>query len=479
MNSTRSGSILFWVFVGFGLAGVILGSVTVIGEPVPVPAWTAWWFAAAAIGGLSFLYLRLSRSLRNLAGFLKDSDGSWNRPEYSAEIGAIQEAIRKRNHEGTQKLERLNQQNQDLTLQIQLLRKQKQNAQAIIFGIRDAVLVVDSAHCLIIANQAAETLFGFHFDPSRLRPASELIRHSELLNLMDKSRQNRIPHVRHELTVDRNHEPAVFDCILSCVTDDQDQLTGIVAVLHDITREKEISRMKNDFVSHVSHELKTPLASINAYAEMLVDGEAKDPQTLQQFCSVIQTQAQRLNRLIEDILNISRIESGLVKINKQTISLSMVIHDAVEMIRSFAQEKNISVQTPPSIIFDQVYADKDMMTQVVINLLSNAVKYTPKQGRVTVDCEVNESDQVVRVQVTDTGVGIPPEDIPRLFEKFYRVEANKKMAKGTGLGLNLVKQMVEKVHQGKVFVRSEQGKGSTFGFEMPLGVPAGAAITIS
>lgn len=479
MNSTRSCSILFWMFVGVGLAGVILGSLTVIGERIPVLAWAAWCLAAVAIGGLSFHFLRLLKSLRNLVGFLEDSNESLNRRGYPAEVSAIQEAIRKRNRQGAEKLERLNQQNQDLTVQIQLLRKQKQNAQAIIFGIRDAVLVVDPAHCLIIANQAAETLFGFHFDSSRLRPASELIRQSDLLNLMDKSRQNRIPHVRHELTVNCNHEPVVLDCILSCVTDDQDQLTGIVAVLHDITREKEISRMKNDFVSHVSHELKTPLASINAYAEMLVDGEAKDPQTLRQFCSVIQTQAQRLNRLIEDILNISRIESGLVKINKQAISLSMVIHDAVEMIRSFAQEKNISVQTPPSIIFDQVYADKDMMTQVVINLLSNAVKYTPKQGQVTVDCEVNESDQVVRVQVTDTGVGIPPEDIPRLFEKFYRVEANKKMAKGTGLGLNLVKQMVEKVHQGKVFVRSEQGKGSTFGFEMPLGVPAGAAISIS
>jgi two-component system phosphate regulon sensor histidine kinase PhoR len=479
MNLTQSSKILSLVLAAVGLAGVILGFNTAVFGGSATLALVAWFLAGTAVAGLSFLLLRVYGAVRDLAMSLQDSKGSPEAVRISAEVGAVWEAIRRRNRESYEKVELLNHQIQDLALQIQLLRKQKQNAQAIIFGIRDAVLVVDPSHCLVIANQAAEALFGFQFDSSQLRPASELVRHPDLLALMDKSRQNRIPHVRRELTVERSGESAVFDCILSCVTDDKDQLTGIVAVLHDVTREKEVSRMKNDFVSHVSHELKTPLASINAYAEMLVDGEAKDPQTLKQFCSVIQTQAQRLNRLIEDILNISRIESGLVKINKQPISLSMVIHDAVEMIRSFAQEKNITVHTPPSIIFDQVYADKDMMTQVVINLLSNAVKYTPKQGEVTVACEVNDSDQVVRVQVTDTGVGIPPEDLPRLFEKFYRVEANKKMAKGTGLGLNLVKQMVEKVHQGKVFVRSTPGQGSTFGFEMPMDAPAAAAATVS
>lgn len=479
MTVNQPGKILPFVLMTVGLAGVILGFNTAVFGGSATLALVAWFLAGGAVGGLSYLLLRLYGAVRELVVALQDSKGSLDGVRVSAQVDAVWDAIRRRSRDGTDKMERLNQLNQDLSLQVQLLRKQNKNTQAIIFGIRDAVLVVDSGNCLTIANQAAEALFGFQFDPSQLRPASELVRHPDLLALMDKSRQNRIRHVRHEVTVKRSDESAVFDCILSCVTDEKDQLTGIVAVLHDVTREKEVSQMKNDFVSHVSHELKTPLASINAYAEMLVDGEAKDPQTLQQFCSVIQTQAQRLNRLIEDILNISRIESGLVKINKQAISLSMVIHDAVEMIRSYAQEKNITVHMPPSIIFDQVYADKDMMTQVVINLLSNAVKYTPKQGEVTVTCEVNDSDQMVRVQVADTGVGIPPEDLPKLFEKFYRVEANKKMAKGTGLGLNLVKQMVEKVHQGKVFVRSTPGQGSTFGFEMPMGVSQAAATTVS
>jgi len=175
-----------------------------------------------------------------------------------------------------------------------------------------------------------------------------------------------------------------------------------------------------------------------------------------------------LARLIEDILNISRIESGITKIKKEPLSVAILMAEAVKMINSYAQEKNITVNVRASIICDQVYADKDMITQVIINLLSNAVKYTPTDGSVEIGIDVNEADHLVRVTVTDTGVGIPENDLEYVFDKFYRVEVNKECAKGTGLGLNLVKQIVEKVHGGKVFVTSTPGKGSTFGFDMPL-----------
>jgi two-component system phosphate regulon sensor histidine kinase PhoR len=241
-----------------------------------------------------------------------------------------------------------------------------------------------------------------------------------------------------------------------------------VAVLHDITREKQIQQMKNDFVSHVSHELKTPLASITAYSEMLADGEADDEQTMKEFCSVIQSQAKRLNRLIEDILNISRIESGLIKVEKKAVSLTILIEEQLQMIKGYAEEKNIEIIGQKPIVFDQVYADKDMISQVIVNLLSNAVKYTPTGGSVKIGTEVDETANLIRVSVTDTGVGIPEDAIEHVFDKFYRVGANKKQAKGTGLGLNLVKQIVEKVHDGRIFVTSEVGVGSTFGFELPL-----------
>ena len=148
----------------------------------------------------------------------------------------------------------------------------------------------------------------------------------------------------------------------------------------------------------------------------------------------------------------------------------------MQMIRNYAEEKNIAVTAGRAIVYDQVQVDKDMISQVIINLLSNAVKYTPAGGRVTIGTEVNEAAGLVRVTVADTGVGIPENEVDRVFDKFYRVAANNKQAKGTGLGLNLVKQIVEKVHGGRVFVTSTVGVGSTFGFELPLATARQAAL---
>jgi two-component system phosphate regulon sensor histidine kinase PhoR len=358
----------------------------------------------------------------------------------------------------------------DLEVNNRLLEKQKRNIEAIIYSIRDAVIVIDEFEKLLLANEAAGELFNFDFMNSRCRSIRELIDadDSDFVGFLLNATAGRGRATRRQIQFSRQGMCRAFDCIVSCAYDEKQQACGVVAVLHDITREQEISRMKNDFVNHVSHELKTPLASITAYSEMLADGEADDEKTKKEFYSVIQNQAQRLNRLIEDILNTSRIESGLIKIDKKPVSLAILIEEQMQMIKGYAEEKSIEVVGQKPIVFDQVYVDRDMMSQVIVNLLSNAVKYTESGGSVKIETEVDEIETVVRVSVTDTGVGIADDEIEHVFEKFYRVGANKGQAKGTGLGLNLVKQIVENVHGGRVFVRSKVGMGSTFGFELPV-----------
>jgi two-component system, OmpR family, phosphate regulon sensor histidine kinase PhoR len=367
---------------------------------------------------------------------------------------------------------------QDLQVRSQLCERQKRHVEAILYSLRDAVLVVDGSDRLLMANEPAAKLFGFEAGGATHEPLAEVIgrTHAEFVELLRQSRCSRTEATKRELVFTQGNRPRAFEAIVSCVQEDG-KTSGVVAVLHDVTREKEVAQMKNDFVSHVSHELKTPLASITAYSEMLADGEAADEETRKEFYAVIQNQAQRLNRLIEDILNISRIESGLIKVKKEQASLTILIEEQMQMICSYAEEKNITVTSGRPIVYDQVYVDKDMISQVIINLLSNAVKYTPAGGHVTVGTEVDEAARLARVTVTDTGVGIPEEDMGHLFEKFFRVSANNKQAKGTGLGLNLAKQIVEKVHDGRMFVTSKVGVGSTFGFELPLAT-AGQAVAV-
>jgi two-component system phosphate regulon sensor histidine kinase PhoR len=361
----------------------------------------------------------------------------------------------------------------DLRIRARLSEQQKRHTEAIIYSLRDAVVVADEQHRLVMANEPAAALLGFDTERSRGKSLAEICgdAHREFVEFLRQSAQSRAEGTRREMGFTLGDQPHTFDTIVSCVREGE-KVFGVVAVLHDVTREKEISQIKNDFVSHVSHELKTPLASITAYSEMLVDGEANNEETRKEFYGVIQSQAQRLNRLIEDILNISRIESGLIKVHKEPVSLAVVIEQQMNMIEKYAAEKNIAVTRQTPIIFDQVYADKDMLAQVIVNLLSNAIKYTPVGGAVRIATDVDEAAGLAKVAITDTGVGIPADELEHLFGKFYRVAANNKHAQGTGLGLNLVKQIVEKVHNGRVFVTSQVGVGSTFGFELPLAAAA-------
>lgn len=363
----------------------------------------------------------------------------------------------------------------ELEIQLKVAHAERQHAEAIINSISDAVLVTDRFDELVLANESAARALQFKTTQPRRTPVDKVVSDEKVIELIREMRQSGSTNgrriVEHKTKV--GGVDRTYKITLSCVADDSQggenrEPAGVVCVLHDMTREKEIAQMKNDFVSHVSHELRTPLASIRAYVEMLVDGEAHDEKTRGEFYEIIQSEANRLGRLIDNILSISRIESGLVKVNKKPVSLSVILKEAIEVIAPQAKTKNITIEERVPPAFYQTNADKDMLYQAVLNLMSNSVKYTPEGGNLTIESVVDELSNNVVTRITDNGVGIPAKDLPFVFDKFYRVEANSKMAKGTGLGLSLVKHIIENVHQGKVFVNSEVGKGSTFGFELTL-----------
>ena len=369
-----------------------------------------------------------------------------------------------------EQIEELRAQNRELDIQTRVAAAEKNHTEAIIFSISDAVLVTNKFDELILANQAAEKLLGFE-SPAALREnIDRIISDGTLIRLVRETRGHGQSFTRKvvEHTIDQVGTPRTFNITLSCVVGPGQEVSGVVAVLHDITREKEIAKMKTDFVSNVSHELKTPLSSIKAYVEMLVDGEAQDDATRREFYEIISTETDRLHRLIENILNISRIESGVVKVVREPTSLTAVAKQVLDVASPQAKSKSIQLIDQLAPMYHQVEADRDMIYQALLNLVANALKYTPNDGRVAVSVSADERRGVVVCEVSDTGMGIPSEDLPHIFDKFFRVLANKGMAKGTGLGLALVKHIVETVHDGKLSVISEAGKGSTFGFELPI-----------
>ncbi len=369
-----------------------------------------------------------------------------------------------------EQIEELRSENRELQIQARIAAAEKHHTEAIIFSISDAVIVTNRFDEIILANEASEKLLGFKLSGALRKNVDRIISDGTLVRLIRETRSHGKSLTRKvvEHSIDQKGEPRTFSITLSCVVGPNEEVSGVVAVLHDVTREKEIAKMKTDFVSNVSHELKTPLVSIKAYSEMLLDGEAEDDKTRNEFYAIISSETDRLHRLIENILNISRIESGVVKVVKEPVSLTGIVKRVLDVAAPQAKAKNIRLTQSLAPVLYQVEADRDMIYQAVMNLVSNGIKYTPDGGSVAVRATVDERRRIAVCDVSDTGLGISAQDLPHIFDKFYRVQANKKLANGTGLGLTLVKHIVETVHDGKLSVTSEEAKGSTFTLELPV-----------
>ena len=392
--------------------------------------------------------------------------------ELDEEFRPVWTAVEQHTTALARQIDRMMTDRKELDLALSLSSVQRQQAEAVLRAISDPVLVTDAYDQLVQANPAAEELFGFKCDESLRKPLAEIITDEKIVTSIRESREAEVRVARRRIEHDIGDR--VFALTLSpigCASpggDGAPESHGVVCLMRDITKDRLAARMKSEFVAQVAHELRTPLSSIRAYVEMLVDGEASDEKTRAEYYGIIDASAERLGRLIDNMLNISRIEAGTVRIKKEAIAVSMVAKEAADMMRPAAEEKGITLTEELTPVMFQVDADRDLIYQAILNLLSNAVKYTPEGGSVHLRMIPREQDKTIRIEVTDTGMGIPKEDLPRMFQKFFRVEANKQMAKGTGLGLNLVKQIVETVHGGELTLTSEVGKGSTFGIVLPL-----------
>jgi len=236
-------------------------------------------------------------------------------------------------------------------------------------------------------------------------------------------------------------------------------------VLRDVSKEREIDRMKTDFVSSVSHELRTPLTSIKAYTATILRDPDMSERTRHRFLTVIDKESNRLENLVEGLLEISRIEAQTLKVTRQAVDIAAVAKQALSALQPLADEKNIQLKTDIADKLPELQADETKIKSVVTNLVNNAIKFTPQQGRVTVQVRRRREHLVIRV--SDTGMGIPTDDLPKIFDRFYRIHRPGKQIQGTGLGLAIVKKIVM-MHAGRIDVESEPDQGTTFTVVLPL-----------
>jgi two-component system phosphate regulon sensor histidine kinase PhoR len=332
----------------------------------------------------------------------------------------------------------------------------------------EGVLVVDGRGRILMVNDTLRRLLSLSWDVSDKMPL-EIIRNMELEGAIRKAIREG-ENMALELDLDKPGERTIEVNVVSIVPsdwrtdEDSEGIRGAIAVFHDITRLKQLEKIRQDFVANVSHELRTPLTTIKGYTETLLDGALKE-EVAPEFLQIIQKHADRLTKIVEDLLILSKIETKEFQLKVEAISLPNLMDDIIEFVKESAENKKISLsrnEIPSSLV---VKADRSRLEQILINLLDNAIKYTPEGGRVVVSAVERDSGEI-QFSVEDNGIGISKGDLSRIFERFYRVDKGRsKELGGTGLGLSIVKHLVQ-AHGGRVWVESQMGKGSTFYFTL-------------
>jgi two-component system phosphate regulon sensor histidine kinase PhoR len=334
--------------------------------------------------------------------------------------------------------------------------------EAMMNGMREGMLVVDEGMRVVASNRMALEIFSGVEGALETRRLSELTRNPSINNAFIAAlRRNEQSETKVEM---QGTGGPIFDLRVVPLRLDEENSRGAMGVFFNITRLERLERVRQEFLSNVSHELRTPLTAIIAFVETLEDGALADQESNRRFLSIIRKNAERMHNLIDDILELSAIEAGMVQVEVEAVRLYPLVNDVLTALASRAEARAITLKNEVAAQAI-VFADARRLEQMLMNLVHNAIKFNRENGLVTIRHERTERD---RISVVDTGDGIPPEHIKRIFERFYRVDrARSREMGGTGLGLAIIKHLA-RAHGGEVSVQSTPGEGSTFVIEFPV-----------
>ena len=339
--------------------------------------------------------------------------------------------------------------------------------EATLGSLQEAVLIVDASNYILLANKALQAISP--------RVANQIIGHrleivlhsAEFLNYVEAVRLGKAS-PQHEVEFVEGGRTTWLE-VTGTVIESPGSSKGpwTLFVLHDITKQKKLEAVRKDFVANVSHELRTPLSVIKGYVETLVDGHHDIPvDDRERFLKTIQRHTERLNSLLEDLLVLSRLESINPGLHREVVNVNTLLTDIIADYHGRPAAEGHKLELDVDVAVGTALIDPLKITQVVENLLDNALKYTPKQSRIRLTARLQGKGEVI-IALEDNGTGIPAEDLPHLFERFYRVDKGRSREKGgTGLGLSIVKHIVQ-LHGGRVWVESTLGQGTTFSFSLP------------
>jgi len=352
-----------------------------------------------------------------------------------------------------------NQMRNRLKINMTALNQEKEQLASILRSMADGVLLFNREGTILVTNPPSDEFLALWEKESGEDFAKVPKKIMDLFRLVEKTGMDQYG--------DINIKDRYWNVIVSALYN-QERIRGAVAVLRDMTEERKLDKLRKDFVANVSHELRTPIAMLQGYSEALIDDVAQDEEQRKELAKVIYDESLRMGRLVNELLDLARMEAGYTNLNQEDVAVKPFVERVVHKFSTLAREKNIELTVHLSVDVEFAYMDPDRIEQVLTNLIDNAIRHTPSGGKIIVTVESDE--QRLYIEVKDTGSGIPPEDLPFVFERFYKADkARTRGSSGTGLGLAIAKNIIH-AHNGEISVESILGEGTAFTISIPVKV---------